>query len=165
MENPNTGEWLSNSIGGENKAKQNSRAWELPVLRIGQPMMIRDSRNHGREWKTAEVVSLSTERSYSIKLDAEFRQTNHWISLPPTFCTNEVYTPILTNTSHLRLVRMISARASNEEGNHRGCSNTALKIRKGMKHAGLLHPKLQPAIFCHNTLKMNCTALGTSRGK
>jgi len=58
------------------EAGYNRTALNLPELREGQPVMVRDYHTHKRRWKEARVVKQLSGRSYSIEVDGELLRRN-----------------------------------------------------------------------------------------
>lgn len=58
------------------QSKYNQTARDLPELRSGQPVLVRDYHEHKRGWKEAKVIQQLSGRSYSVEIDGEMRRRN-----------------------------------------------------------------------------------------
>ena len=56
--------------------RYNRTARELPPLKEGQPVMVKDYQSHKRQWKEATVMKQLSGRSYSIEMDGDLLRRN-----------------------------------------------------------------------------------------
>lgn len=70
------------------QGRYNKTAHNLPALKEGQPVMVRDYHEHKREWKEAKVAKQLSGRSYSVEIDGELRRRNRR-DLRPTMVSGE----------------------------------------------------------------------------
>lgn len=74
----------------------NKHARDLPPIKEGTPVLVRDFTSHKRKWKDAQVYKQLTDRSYSVISQGEVLRRNRKHMIPQD-TTTEVDNPITTD--------------------------------------------------------------------